>query len=83
MSVSSITSSAAAAYVQKITSGTGQTGASSAMQEATETAAVTAKEAAHGDPQARAKLARQQQQQALQSPPAKESGKGEFVDHAA
>ena len=82
MSVSSITSSAAAGYVQKIASIChGQMIASSAMREAMDTAAVTAKEAAHGDRQAIAKLARQQQ--AVQSTPVKESGKGEFVDHTA
>jgi hypothetical protein len=79
MSTNAITSDLAG-YVQKVTSGAAAP--SSAMQEATETAAVTAKEAARGDRQAIAKIARQKQQ-AQQEEAAKEPGKGEAVDHSA
>jgi hypothetical protein len=84
MSISAITS-AVSQYVQKITAGgKSPTGASSALEEAKETAAVTAREAANGDRQAIAKVARLQQlAQAQQSGPAKEPGKGEAVDKAA
>ena len=84
MSINAI-SEAVSQYVKKITSGgSGQGGASSALEEASETAATTAKEAANGDRQAIAKLARLKlQAQAQQSAPAKETGKGEAVDKAA
>ena len=92
MAVSPITSSVAS-YVKRVTSGgtpqaggTTQNAASSALQEAQETPQVTAKEAARGDRQAKAKLLleqQRQQQQAQESTPAKESGKGENIDRNA
>jgi hypothetical protein len=84
MSVDAITA-AASQLVQKVTSGgKGQTKGSSALEEARETSATTAREAANGDRQAIAKLARlKQQAQAQQSAPSKEPGKGESVDKAA
>ena len=92
MSVSPITNSVAS-YVKRVTSGgtpqaggTTQSTASSALQEAQETPQVTAKEAANGDRQAIAKLAREKQQQQLQAQenaPAKEPGKGESIDQNA
>jgi hypothetical protein len=84
MSISAITS-AVSQYVRKITSG-GKSlpGGSSALEEAKESSAVTAREAANGDRQAIAKIARLKvQAQAQQSAPAKEPGKGEAVDKAA
>jgi len=90
MSTSAVSGVAAAfsAYAQKVVSGTSQGGPSSkpssALVEAKESAQVTAKEAARGDRQAIAKLARDlQKQQAAQSAPVKEPGKGDSVDHAA
>jgi hypothetical protein len=80
MSVNALTA-AFSGYVQKVTSGT-STSSSSAMQEAQETPAVTAKEAAHGDRQAQLKLAREQQQ-AQQTAPAQKAPKGEIVDKFA
>ena len=84
MSISAITN-AVSQYVQKIISGgKSQTGGSSAVEEAQESSAVTAREAANGDRQAIAKLARLKlQAQAQQSASAKEPGKGEVVDKAA
>ena len=82
MSINAITN-AVSQYVQKVTSsGKGQAGTSSALEEAQETSAATAKEAAKGDRQAIAKMARLNQQAQLNAP-AKEPGKGEVVDHAA
>ena len=75
----SVIANAASKYVNQTTGSTST--ASSAMQEATETAATTAKEAAHGDPIAKRLLARQQQEKQLQDPtPSEEPGKGEQID---
>jgi hypothetical protein len=84
MSISAITN-AASQYVQKITSGgKSPTGGSSALEEAQEPSAVTAREAANGDRQAIAKLARLKlQAQAQPTAPVLEPGKGEAVDKAA
>ena len=74
--------SAASNLVQKA-SGSGSS-SSSALQEATETPAVTAKEAAKGDPVAKRLLARQQnEQELLNTTSASEPGKGEVVDKKA
>lgn len=69
---------AVAGYVQKITAGS-QSGQSAAVQEATETPAVTMQEAARGDMQAVRKLAQQQQAQAATRAPAA----GATIDHLA
>ncbi len=84
MSINAI-SEAASQYIKKITAGgNGQSATSSALEEARETAATTAKEAANGDRQAIAKLARLKlQAEAQQSAPAQEPGKGEVVDKTA
>lgn len=68
MTVNAI-ANAVAGYVQKITTGSQGSGQSAAIQEATETPAVTMKEAAHGDIQAIRKLAQEQQAQAMNSAP--------------
>jgi hypothetical protein len=74
--------SAVAPYVQKVTAGSQSTAQAAAMQEASETAAVTQNEAARGDMQAVRKLARQQQQaQAMESAP--KTGTRTAVDHLA
>jgi hypothetical protein len=62
-------SSVVAGYIQKVTGGDATaaksaSSISSAMQEATETAATTRKEASHGDQQAIRKLARMVDHQA-------------------
>ena len=82
MSVNAITS-AVGSYVQKVVSSVpAQSSVSSPLQEAQETSAVTAKEAARGDRQAKAKLAvEEQKQQALENLPTKERGKGDLIDH--
>ena len=80
-SVAAVTS-AASSYVKQVTGSAGDT--SSAMEEATETAATTAKEAAKGDPVAKRLVARQQQEKQLTDPtPAQEPGKGGQVDQKA
>jgi len=61
MAVNAI-ASITAAYVQQAGGGSQAGGLSAALQEATETPAVTMKEAASGDMQAVRKLAKQQQQ---------------------
>lgn len=83
-SASAVTS-AASNYVKQVTGNSaGASGASSALQEATETPAVTAKEAAQGDPVAKRLLAKQQQEKELENPtPSNEPGKGEQVDQKA
>ncbi len=72
---------------QRIASGGGSSSAttvSSAAQEATESAAQTAKEAQHGDPIAKKRLvqlqAKQLQEQQAEQPKPSEPGKGESVD---
>jgi|GEM_PF-6958571 len=84
--------SAASTDVQKVVSGGSSQGSpsaavpASALAEANESAATTIREAARGDKQAVAKLAKEKQQahqQSSQSVPAKEAGKGVFVDKAA
>ena len=81
ISSASTIASAATNYIKQ-TAGSNDT--SSALEEATETATTTAKEAAHGDPVAKRLIARQQQEQQLQNPaPAKEPGKGEEIDQKA
>jgi len=84
MSVSAVTN-AFSKYAQAVTGGstTAATAANanSALQEATETAAQTKKEAAAGDHVAKAKLAHAQQVQQQQQ--AAEPGKGRIVDKAA
>ena len=72
-------------YAQNVTSGSGSStssAGSSAEQEASETLSTTKTEAAHGDHQAKLKLAKIQQQQA-DFAPAPEAGKGAAVDKAA
>jgi hypothetical protein len=91
MSISAVTN-AFASYAQNVTGTTGGkttaganaavSSASSALQEATETAAQTKKEAAHGDHVAKAKLAHEAQQQEAAAA-ASEPGKGKLVDKAA
>ena len=89
MSVSAIPSttagtitSAAATLVQQASSSTSSL--SSALQEASETPATTALEAAKGDPVAKRLLAREQQEkESLNSAPTSEPGKGEAVDKRA
>ncbi len=82
-SVASAVSNAAAAYLNK-SSGGAQSSTSSALAEASETPAVTAKEAARGDAVAKRLLAKEQAQQAEENPaPAQEPGKGVVVDQHA
>ena len=84
MSMSPISSAAAGFVKQALANTSAQNTASAAMEEATETAYTTRQEAVHGDQAAVRKLARQQQQQQLESSkPAQKPGKGESVDHAA
>ena len=72
---------AASSYVKQVV---GSGNSSSALQESTETAAITAKEAAKGDPVAKRLLARRQQEKQLHDPtPTEEAGKGEQVDEKA
>ena len=77
MSISAVTS-AFANYAQAVTGGS--TGTSSALQEATETPAQTAKEAHAGDRVAKAKLAKEQH---ADNTPATEPSKGAAVDQKA
>jgi hypothetical protein len=75
-------------YAQKVVGGSTAASSapsgSSAQQEANETASTTKSEAAHGDRQAKLKLAKtQQQQSSAPSAPASEPGKGETVDKTA
>lgn len=82
MSVNAITSTVAGYVQNAVSSVPAQNAVSSPLQEAEETPSVTAKEAAHGDRQAKAKIAAEEQkQQALQSAPTKERGKGDLIDH--
>jgi hypothetical protein len=82
VSSASVISSAASQYVAQTTSTGGSS--SSALAEATETPATTAKEAAKGDPVAKRLLAKEAQEKQLEDPvPAKEPGKGNLVDHTA
>jgi uncharacterized membrane protein (DUF106 family) len=67
MAVNAI-ASVTAAYVQKASGGSQGSAQSAAVQEATETAAVTMKEAARGDMQAVRKLAKQQMQAVAMNP---------------
>ena len=72
---------ASSAYVQQLT---GSSSDSSALAEATETPATTAKEAAKGDQVAKRLLAKEQAAQAAQAPESpQEPGKGELVDQKA
>ena len=79
----SAVSSAASKYVKQVTSGSDT---SSPMEEATETAAATAKEAQQGDPVAKRLVAKVAQEKALQqqeTAPAQEPGKGTQIDQQA
>ena len=84
MAVAAITQ-AFAQYAQKTTGGsTSSASSASAEQEASETLATTKSEAAHGDRQAKIKLAKiQQRQPQAESAPASEPGKGVAVDKKA
>ena len=87
MSTSAVTS-VFANYAQAVTGGRstgGSTSTSSALQEASETPAQTAKEAQAGDPVAKVKLRKAQlaKQQQADNAPATEPGKGMAVDHKA
>jgi hypothetical protein len=72
--------SVTAGYVQKATGGSQGGGQSAAMQEATETPAVTQQEAARGDMQAVRKLAKERQQ-AVATNPAPRASTRATVDH--
>jgi len=77
----SLIASAASGYINQVASTGTQ---SSAMQEASETPATTAQEAAKGDKVAIKLLAKQQQEKQLENPtPAQEPGKGLAVDQKA
>ena len=62
---------------------TGQVGVSSPLQESQETRAMTLKEAANGDRQAMAKLAREQEHEARQNAQVKVPGKSGRIDLSA
>ena len=81
----SVIASAASTYIKQVAgSGGSATSQSSALAESTETPQVTAKEAAKGDPVAKRLLAKEQAaQQANNSAPAQEPGKGDLVDQKA
>jgi hypothetical protein len=88
MSISATSSSSANAVVKAasayVNQGAGSTSASSALQEATETPAVTAQEAAKGDQVAKRLLAKQQEAKAISNPtPASEPRKGDQIDQNA
>lgn len=87
-SAASVISGAAFGYVQQVTgTSTSKGSQASVLEEATETSATTAKEAAKGDRIAIKLIAKQQAQKALENPPANESakepGKGDLVDQKA